>query len=98
MARLSRGMVDGLPIVLPRGLPEYVGQLRAEGFPFVHVGLGHRRIGLITGRTDVGASHERLAGYREALTSAGQPSTRIVMETKLVLRRTTAPPRGVSAS
>ena len=35
VARLSHGMVDGLMIILPRGLPDYVGQLRAETFPFV---------------------------------------------------------------
>jgi LacI family transcriptional regulator len=35
VARLSHGMVDGLLIVLPRELPEYVEQLRAEAFPFV---------------------------------------------------------------
>jgi LacI family transcriptional regulator len=28
-------MVDGLMIILPRGLPDYVGQLRADSFPFV---------------------------------------------------------------
>ncbi len=99
VARLSHGMVDGLLIVLPTGLPEYVAQLRAEHYPFVLIdhdsdapgctvvnaanrrgtrdgiayliGLGHRRIGFITGRLDVGASHERLAGYREALGEAG---------------------------
>ena len=35
VARLSHGMVDGLMIILPRGLPDYVEQLRAETFPFV---------------------------------------------------------------
>ena len=35
VARLSRGMVDGLLIILPRGLPDYVGELRAASFPFV---------------------------------------------------------------
>ena len=99
VARLSHGMVDGLLIVLPTGLPEYVAQLRAEHYPFVLIdhdsdapgctvvnaanrrgtrdgiayliGLGHRRIGFITGRLDVGASHERHAGYHEALGEAG---------------------------
>ncbi len=28
-------MVDGLVIVLPRGLPDYVEQLKADAFPFV---------------------------------------------------------------
>jgi LacI family transcriptional regulator len=35
VARLSHGMVDGLLVILPRGLPDYVEQLRAERFPFV---------------------------------------------------------------
>ena len=102
VARLSHGMVDGLLIVLPAGLPDYVAQLRAERFPFVLIdhdsdapgctvvnaanragtregiayliGLGHRRIGFITGRPDVGATHERLAGYRDALAEAGLPA------------------------
>lgn len=99
VARLSRGMVDGLLIVLPRGLPDYVEQLRAEAFPFVLidydddapgcsvvnasnrsgtreairylVGLGHRWIGFITGRDNVGATHARLAGYHEEMAAAG---------------------------
>ena len=99
VARLSRGMVDGLLIVLPRGLPDYVERLRANEFPFVLidydddapgcsvvnasnrrgtrdairylVGLGHRRIGFITGRDNVGATHSRLAGYRDEMAAAG---------------------------
>jgi LacI family transcriptional regulator len=35
VARLSHGMVDGLLVILPRGLTDYVEQLRAERFPFV---------------------------------------------------------------
>jgi len=35
--------------------------------------LGHRRIGFITGRMDVTCSHERLQGYRDALTEVGLP-------------------------
>lgn len=99
VARLSRGMVDGLLIVLPRGLPDYVEQLRADHFPFVLIdyddeapgcsvvnasnrrgtrdairyliGLGHRRIGFITGRDNVGATYSRLEGYREEMAEAG---------------------------
>jgi LacI family transcriptional regulator len=102
VARLSRGVVDGLVIVLATRLPEYVRQLRAERFPFVLIdhdrdapgcnvvnsanregtrgaiehliGQGHRRIGFITGRPDVGATQKRLAGYRDALSAAGIPS------------------------
>jgi LacI family transcriptional regulator len=99
VARLSHGMVDGLLIVLPTGLPEYVTTLSGERYPFVLIdhdsdapgcdvvnaanragtkegiayliGLGHRRIGFVGGREDVGAAHERYAGYREALADAG---------------------------
>ena len=35
VARLSHGMVDGLLVILPRGLPDYVEMLRADAFPFV---------------------------------------------------------------
>lgn len=34
---------------------------------------GHRRIGFIMGRPDHGSSHDRLAGYRAAMASAGIP-------------------------
>lgn len=36
-------------------------------------GLGHRRIGFITGHTDHASAHERLAGYREAMQQSGLP-------------------------
>jgi LacI family transcriptional regulator len=35
------------------------------------VGLGHRRIGFVTGRMSLPSSRERLEGYREALDEAG---------------------------
>jgi LacI family transcriptional regulator len=35
------------------------------------IGLGHRRIGIISGLAPVGTSSERLAGYRAALAGAG---------------------------
>lgn len=99
VARLARGMVDGLLIVLPGGLPAHVARLRDDGFPFVLIGhddeapgcsvvsvanrrgardairhligLGHRHIGFITGRDDVGAARARLAGYRDEMDAAG---------------------------
>lgn len=43
-----------------------------EGIDYL-IALGHRRIGCITGRPDVGATHQRLAGYRDALEAAGIP-------------------------
>ena len=121
VARLSHGMVDGLLIVLPRGLPDYVEQLRAEPFPFVLIDyddsapgcnvvnaanrcgtrdairhlttLGHRRIGFITGRSNVGASSERLAGYHEALAGAGIAAT-----DDLVVQGDFLEPRGFEAA
>ncbi len=121
VARLSHGMVDGLLIVLPTGLPEYVAQLRHESFPFVLVdhdseapgcttvnaanrpgtregiayliGLGHRRIGFITGRQDVGATHQRLAGYRDAVREAGFPA-----DDSLVVEGDFLEPRGYEAA
>ena len=105
VARLSHGMVDGLLIVLPTGLPEYVATLSGERYPFVLIdhdsdapgcdvvnaanrvgtkegiayliGLGHRRIGFIGGRPDVGAAHERLRGLpRRARRRGHRRSTR----------------------
>jgi LacI family transcriptional regulator len=99
VARLSHGMVDGLLIVVPTALPDYVSLLRASHYPFVLIdhdsdapgctmvnaanragtregidyliSLGHRRIGFITGRPDVGAAIQRLEGYRDSLRAAG---------------------------
>jgi LacI family transcriptional regulator len=36
-------------------------------------GLGHRRIGYITGRLDLVSAHHRLEGYKEGLAAAGIP-------------------------
>jgi LacI family transcriptional regulator len=35
------------------------------------IGLGHRRIGFIGGRSDIGSAQRRLLGYRDALVNAG---------------------------
>jgi LacI family transcriptional regulator len=121
VARLSHGMVDGLLIILPRGLPDYVEQLRPERFPFVLIDyddeapgcdmvncanrpgaraaidhlleLGHRRIGFITGTLNVGSTHERLAGYREALAAAG-----VLYTDELVVQGDFMEPRGFEAA
>ena len=37
------------------------------------LGLGHRRIGFISGRAELESSNRRLKGYREALEKAGIP-------------------------
>lgn len=43
------------------------------------IGLGHRRIGLITGTPGTSSARERLAGYRDALRDAGiEHDTRLV--------------------
>lgn len=45
------------------------------------IGLGHSRIGHVTGALDLGISEERLAGYSEALAAAGMPADpRLVAE------------------
>lgn len=92
---LTKGIVDGLLLVLPHASAEYTELLRRTRLPVIvidhrgeiadtpavtvdnysgarlavdHlVGLGHRRIGFITGRMDTRASQERLRGYREGL-------------------------------
>ncbi|HEV8673337.1 MAG TPA: LacI family DNA-binding transcriptional regulator [Methylomirabilota bacterium] len=38
------------------------------------VGLGHRRIGAISGLPQISTTHERIAGYRQALEAAGVPA------------------------
>jgi LacI family transcriptional regulator len=35
------------------------------------IGLGHRRIGFISGRAEIGSAQRRLKGYRDALVNAG---------------------------
>ncbi len=57
------------------------------------IGLGHRRIGCITGRPDVGATHTRLAGYRDALEDAG-----IGYDESLVVEGDFLEPRGYEAA
>ncbi len=121
VARLSHGMVEGLLIILPRGLPDYVEQLRASQFPFVLIdhdddapgcnvvnaadrpgaaaatdhllALGHRRIGFITGTLNMGSTHQRLGGYRDALVAAGVP-----LVGELVVQGDFLEPRGYEAT
>jgi LacI family transcriptional regulator len=94
--KLTRNLVDGLLLVLPRNAEAYLETLRQRHFPHVLVdhqglsaadapavgatnwqgayeatsyliGLGHQRIGFITGMMDAGCAQERLAGYKAAL-------------------------------
>ena len=48
----------------------YQGALDAMNYL---LGLGHKRIGFITGRAELESSNRRLMGYRDALTKAGLP-------------------------
>ena len=98
-ASLTRGMTDGLLLVLPSNPGAYLDSIRRRGFPFVLIdhggvggtgpsvgatnrqgayqatshliGLGHRRIGFITGILELGCATDRLAGYRAALADHG---------------------------
>jgi DNA-binding LacI/PurR family transcriptional regulator/predicted NBD/HSP70 family sugar kinase len=45
------------------------------------IGLGHERVGMITGTPGTGPARERLAGYRDSLVQAGIPyDSRLVVE------------------
>jgi LacI family transcriptional regulator len=55
--------------------------------------LGHRRIGVITGALDIGASHERLAGYHAALEAFGVPS-----DGRLIVEGDFTQPRAIEAA
>src|SRR6266508_6046928 len=49
------------------------------------IGLGHRRIGMVTETTDVSTARDRLRGYREALQSAGvEPDPELVVESSAI--------------
>ena len=102
VARLTHGMVDGLLVLMPRSLPDYLDGLLASRTPFVlidydegapgcdvvnaanrdgahaavaHlVALGHRRIAIVTGAPETGSTHERVAGWRDALLQTGLPA------------------------
>ena len=77
--RIARFVEDGFPIVcLDRDIDSSSiplvqvdnrlgGRLATEHL----VGLGHSRIGHVTGARELGISEERLAGYRDALAAAG---------------------------
>jgi LacI family transcriptional regulator len=96
---LTRGLADGLLLVLPRNPEAYLETLRQYRFPSVLIdhrgvdeetpavaaanqqgaysaakyliGLGHRRIGFITGAMDQICAQDRLGGYRTALADNG---------------------------
>jgi LacI family transcriptional regulator len=96
---LTRGLADGLLLVLPRTPGAYLDTLRQHRFPHVLIdhrgvdeetpavaaanrqgaysateyliGLGHRRVGFITGAMDQMCAQDRLEGYRAALGDHG---------------------------
>lgn len=61
------GLDDQGPSV---GATNRVGAMEAVSYL---AGLGHRRIGFITGNPEMGCARDRLVGYREALANAGLP-------------------------
>jgi LacI family transcriptional regulator len=99
VAAITRGLADGLLLILPRDPGAYLQSLPRQRFPYVLIdhqgigeggaavgstnwqggydatrhllGLGHRRIGFVTGAMHLGCSIDRLAGYRAALAEAG---------------------------
>jgi LacI family transcriptional regulator len=98
---VTRGMIDGLLLLLPHELEAYLDALHVRQFPYVVIdhqgfddfsptvgvdnwhgayaattyliGLGHRRIGFISGRTDTSSAADRLAAYKATLHEAGIP-------------------------
>jgi LacI family transcriptional regulator len=57
----------------PSGLPSVAADnLQGARLGVEHLlGLGHTRIGMITGRSDLVSAQQREQGYREALAAAG---------------------------
>lgn len=92
---IANGLVDGLLLIVPLNLENYLQGLPSHDFPYVLIdqtnhtgnsssvdatswqgayeaiqyliGLGHRRIGFITGFLELNSSTQRLDGYRAAL-------------------------------
>jgi LacI family transcriptional regulator len=121
VSTITRGLADGLLLILPRNPEAYIETLRNRRFPFVlidHQGiddkgpavgatnrqggidatrhliqLGHRRIGFITGHSELGCSQDRLAGYKAALIEAGLP-----IDPNLIREGDFHQPRGYSAA
>ncbi|MHC1693650.1 MAG: LacI family DNA-binding transcriptional regulator [Sphaerochaetaceae bacterium] len=99
LQKLSKKLVDGLVVLLPRESNDLEEKLQSSDMPIVLIdhrgidthlhtvsatnekggfdateyliGLGHSRIGIITGLMDFGCSRDRLEGYRVALGAHG---------------------------
>ena len=87
-AEMLQDLVDGgLPIVLAdrhlAGLQAdaVIVDNRAASFAITDhlIRLGHRRIGALTANLDANSIRDRIAGYRDALASAGLPSDSSLM-------------------
>ena len=65
----------------PSGLPSIAAHnLQGARLGVEHlIGLGHTRIGMITGRSDLLSAQQREQGYREALIAAGLPVDETLM-------------------
>lgn len=118
---LTRGLVDGLLLVLPRGLERYDHAQIRDHLPIVVVEpvnktetflqvsaenylstrkaiehlleLGHRRIGMIEGESNVKSSHIRLQAFRDTLKAAG-----IVLRDELIRPGDFSQKRGFEAA
>ncbi|RBY98078.1 LacI family transcriptional regulator [Blastococcus sp. TF02-8] len=67
----------------PAGLPSVAADnLQGARHGVEHlIGLGHRRIAMITGRSDLLSAQQREQGYREALAAAGLPVDETLIRT-----------------
>lgn len=65
----------------PSGLPSVAADnLQGARLAVEHLlALGHTRIGMITGRSDLASAQQREQGYREALAAAGLPADETLM-------------------
>lgn len=98
---MTKGLVDGLLLLLPLSPGEYTQTLAADCFPYVVIDqcgfddfsltvtatnwqgafdatnylieLGHKRIGFIAGNPPSSSAHDRLEGYKAALSAHGIP-------------------------
>lgn len=101
VATLTRGMTDGLLLLLPLNPEAYIEGLYRSQFPYVVIdhqgfddfspsviatnwqgafdateyliGLGHRRIAMITGTPELNSAKERLRGFQDALQAHNIP-------------------------
>ncbi|MCQ3930591.1 MAG: LacI family transcriptional regulator [Chloroflexi bacterium] len=113
--KMTKGLADGVLLVVPLLTTGYIETLREQNFPYVLIdqvdpsnrssavdslnrqgayeatqylmGLGHRRIGFITGLMKLRSAEERLAGHMAALRDAGMPIEEDLVQTGDFWRR-----------